>query len=192
MKKIISLLTLLSLITCGSLFAQESSEKEVGASFGASLSILGFTPEVSLIYNSLEVGVNFPILSGTDYETDEKLYGFAFGAFVGFIDKPWTSGYQNAFGISYNLLPKDYIHASIFGEDLDDDFNTDDGAHLLAFYYRGTGKFNENVGLYFKVALPLYAGFSGTDSISIIDSSTSWACWLLGLGSASIGFRVEI
>ena len=193
MKKLIALLSIMTLFASASLFAQdnENSDKEIGGSVGIHISILGLSPEASFIYKNFEAGIDIPMLSGTDYETDKKVFGVGFGMYAGFVQHPWTASYQNAFGFSFHYFPKDYIHATVFGDTLDDDFDLDNGAKILAFYYRGTAKFSPNVGLNYRLALPLYAGVSGGDSISIMDSQTSWACWLMALGSIGIGMRVE-
>lgn len=191
MKKIF-LILFAAMIACSAIYAEENSEKTMGASIGARLSLLGAMPEASFIVKNLEVGVTVPILSGTNYETDEKVLGVGVGGFFGYLSNPFAKGFQNAVGLQYLWLTNNYMKATLFSDSMKDELNGSNGAHIFSLYYRGCYKFTERFGISFRGALPLFAGFSGRDSINIIDTKTSWACWLMALGSFSLGVRFEI
>ena len=205
MTKLMTLL-LIFLFACSVAFAEDSPDentvqpdkKSYGIAANARLSGLGVTPEISVICKHLELGVCATILRGTDSYTDKKSVGGAFSGSVGYVQHPFTRGWQNAFGVSYLWLSEQYIASSIFTdfflEELDADSNeTRTSGHIVSVYYRGCIKLNEHLGLHFQTSIPLYIGVLGSASehILFIDNNIGFLWFLESIITTGVGVRFE-
>ncbi|MCR5189084.1 MAG: hypothetical protein K6C97_09115 [Treponema sp.] len=192
MKKLFGIFLVL-LLAVSTIYAldDDDNERSFGATASARLSILGLTPEVSLIVNNFEIGGCAQLISGKNFDTGEETFGIGAGGFLGFAQAPFSSGYKSGVGLQYLWLPSNYLKSTLFSELFKNTLSGVECAHILSLYYRGTVKFNDLIGLTFRIALPLYAGFTNSEYVSIISSTTGWICWLMAPCSFSLGIRFE-
>lgn len=170
--------------------ASEKTEVKVAGTAGFNFTWLGFAFKGSVEINELEIGLEVPLAarsySSSSADVSMNAFGLGFSPFIGWVDKPKRSGWQNRIGGMYTYYFPGYINASSFS---DMDFK-DSGLHLASMYYNGTVKFNKTIGLEIVTRLPFVIA-SDSGFITAFDTAYGWTCWVAMFASTGIGLKFE-
>lgn len=170
--------------------ASEKTEVKAAGTAGFNFTWLGFAFKGSVEINELEIGLEVPLAASSysDSSADVSLnaFGLGFSPFIGWVDKPKRSGWQNRIGGMYTYYLPGYINASSFSN-----VNLEgSGLHLASMYYNGTIKFNKTIGLEIVTRLPFVIA-SDSGFITAFDTSYGWICWVAMFASTGIGLKFE-
>ncbi len=168
----------------------EKKEVNVAGTAGFNFTWLGFAFKGSVEINELEIGLEIPLAARSYSESSEDIslnaFGLGFSPFIGWVDKPKRSGWQNRIGGMYSYYLPGYINAS----SLNGMNFAGSGLHMASMYYNGTIKFNRTIGLEIVTRLPFVIASSG-GFITAFDTTYGWACWVAMFASTGVGLKFE-